>query len=545
MWIIGAGRLKRCSPKQLRHCSEREKILAEKSEAVSTPWSFNSLMHLVNRGQYQRFDDLEEEEDRPDLREPKTSSKASRSSSAPPSKRLYSIGNRPREDGQDGKPTKAATPARNPRKREEPSVERRPREDGQDGEPKKAATPHVLPPQKVRKDVFLPSPATPSGVAPLRGATSSSLGMSALEQHPPFQAARERAQARETRGHLSLAELLEDATIFQAVEESPTEQVLQVEVPLPENRSELKKFMRDSTTWVSNKLKKGVEIKWKDIPQNRIEDFKQAKAKELKNWIRQAAVRLVSHEVPRDRLLRMRWIYTLKQDGSSKARIVILGYADPDLTGLQRASPTMTRRSRSLFLTMAAQQSWTILKGDVRGAFLQGLESETERQIYATPVEELARELGGDGSQNVQILKACYGLANAPSQWHSSVTAKMLEAGFEALQTDACMWRLMDRTNPDNPLLIGLACAHVDDFLFAGEATHADYQQATRFIFEAYQWTPWEVDSFQHCGISMVQNADGSTSLDHSEFCASLEQIRLDAKKTEQDKPSESEHKQL
>ena len=27
VWIVVAGRLKRCSPQQLRHCSEREKIL--------------------------------------------------------------------------------------------------------------------------------------------------------------------------------------------------------------------------------------------------------------------------------------------------------------------------------------------------------------------------------------------------------------------------------------------------------------------------------------------------------------------------------------
>ena len=52
VWLIVAGRLKRCRPQQLRHCSEREKLHAENSEAVTMPWSFNSLMHLVERGQY-------------------------------------------------------------------------------------------------------------------------------------------------------------------------------------------------------------------------------------------------------------------------------------------------------------------------------------------------------------------------------------------------------------------------------------------------------------------------------------------------------------
>ena len=40
VWVIAGGRLKRCSPHQLRHCSEKEKLLAEASEAVTMPWSF-------------------------------------------------------------------------------------------------------------------------------------------------------------------------------------------------------------------------------------------------------------------------------------------------------------------------------------------------------------------------------------------------------------------------------------------------------------------------------------------------------------------------
>ena len=69
VWIVAGGRLKRCSPHQLRHCSEREKILAESTEAVTMPWSFNSLMHLVERGQFERYDDVVEDERNPSHRD--------------------------------------------------------------------------------------------------------------------------------------------------------------------------------------------------------------------------------------------------------------------------------------------------------------------------------------------------------------------------------------------------------------------------------------------------------------------------------------------
>ena len=81
VWIVAASRLKRCSPHQLRHCSEREKILAEASGAITLPWSFSSLLHLVEKGQFERFDDLIEDEFNPAFRERQIRSERGRSRS--------------------------------------------------------------------------------------------------------------------------------------------------------------------------------------------------------------------------------------------------------------------------------------------------------------------------------------------------------------------------------------------------------------------------------------------------------------------------------
>ena len=64
MWF-GSLQLKRCSPHQLRHCSERERLLAASSGVVTAPWSFASLMSRVEAGQYETFDDLDDEENIP------------------------------------------------------------------------------------------------------------------------------------------------------------------------------------------------------------------------------------------------------------------------------------------------------------------------------------------------------------------------------------------------------------------------------------------------------------------------------------------------
>ena len=65
VWIVAGARLKRCSPHQLRHASEQEKLIAETAGAVTMPWSFTSVLSQVERGQFDRYDDLTFEENHP------------------------------------------------------------------------------------------------------------------------------------------------------------------------------------------------------------------------------------------------------------------------------------------------------------------------------------------------------------------------------------------------------------------------------------------------------------------------------------------------
>ena len=274
-------------------------------------------------------------------------------------------------------------------------------------------------------------------------------------------------------------------------------------------------------------MKKSSELKWHEIPKERIEDFQQAKMKEVSHWVKQRAVKLAEGKVPSDRVVKMRWLYTVKADQSAKARIVIIGYMDPDLTALTTTSPTMSRRTRGLFFTICGIMGWTSLKGDVKAAFLQGLDSETDRMLFAKPVYELALALGGDQHSYVQVSKACYGLANAPAQWHASVSDTMMKAGFTQLKSEPCAWRLTEQQEDGSWKLVGVACAHVDDFLFGGDSSNATWQRALDAVYQAYSWSPWEADSYMHCGVQVVQRADGTTTLNHAQYCETIEQIEI------------------
>ena len=54
VWVVSQGRLRKFHKDQLRHASERERLIAEESPAPVTPWTFNALEALIERG---AFDD--------------------------------------------------------------------------------------------------------------------------------------------------------------------------------------------------------------------------------------------------------------------------------------------------------------------------------------------------------------------------------------------------------------------------------------------------------------------------------------------------------
>ena len=82
--------------------------------------------------------------------------------------------------------------------------------------------------------------------------------------------------------------------------------------------------------------------------------------------------------------MKMRWVLTYKpamvdEQGRKvpKARLVILGFQDPDLDELERESPTLSTTSRALIFMCAANEQWKLKSGDVKTAFMQGDEEKT------------------------------------------------------------------------------------------------------------------------------------------------------------------------
>ena len=159
--------------------------------------------------------------------------------------------------------------------------------------------------------------------------------------------------------------------------------------------------------------------------------FDPANQKEIKNYVANNVLeKLEPHErPPRESFVRKRWVLEYRLDENKKkkpkARIVILGYPDPDSENRPAASPTMTRNTRQLLLQFGAWMGFSAAKGDVSGAFLQG--RNLQRDLWVLPVPELAAALNTSLGEIMKLKKAACGLVEASVGWYISISMAPFE----------------------------------------------------------------------------------------------------------------------
>ena len=130
---------------------------------------------------------------------------------------------------------------------------------------------------------------------------------------------------------------------------------------------------------------------------------------------------------------------------------------------------------------VAAQRRWHLFSLDVAQAFLRGLpfdelaklEGEVKRSVQFTVPPgslPLLRKLPGfedfDGDREVlDMLRAGFGLKDAPRAWNMLLTQLIRECGLQPTKADDQIFIKLDR--PGNLILV--ISAHVDDLKGCGE----------------------------------------------------------------------------
>ena len=127
---------------------------------------------------------------------------------------------------------------------------------------------------------------------------------------------------------------------------------------------------------------------------------------------------------------------------SCKARLVLLGYEDPDAGQFATYLPTVRRESKAIIYTLAAHRRWRIFSLGARTAFLNGRSSVRPRPLYVqlpADCESFLEREYGEGPGPRALLKSAYGLGEAPLEFFYVLVDDVVIAGFYQMQSDPCL----------------------------------------------------------------------------------------------------------
>ena len=199
-----------------------------------------------------------------------------------------------------------------------------------------------------------------------------------------------------------------------------------------------------------------------------------AKDNELSTFVKTTVVEAASRQrISPSALMKMCWVVPFKDDGSLKTRMVVQGFTDQRLGKIPTSSPTASRRSRQIFLTLDVSLGFQTHTRDVEYAFHQrdldeqrvddddNFKIESAQPVsdtFCEQIPELSRKLQSEHHQCIRLYKAVHGLVNAPRRWYHRVATDLRNLTSEESVMEPCLWTFRDGNG-------ALCLVYVDDFM--------------------------------------------------------------------------------
>ena len=156
----------------------------------------------------------------------------------------------------------------------------------------------------------------------------------------------------------------------------------------------------------------------------------------------------------------------------AKARLVILGFKDPQVLHLERSAPTPTQEAFTAVLQAFASTKRSAWSSDIKNAFGQARKT-TRRQPIAASLPPGLAEAGFnlDSRQLLLCETEVCGLISGPSWLRQSLVADFEALGYQRNPYDKCLMTLPP-SDPTQVVNSGVLLIEVDDVLEGGDAYH-------------------------------------------------------------------------
>ena len=143
---------------------------------------------------------------------------------------------------------------------------------------------------------------------------------------------------------------------------------------------------------------------------------------------------------------------TFKDDGFVKARLVVQSFTDQRLGKIPTSSPTASRRRITGFPNSQTQnvhffrETWTSnVWTTMTMMTISKIESaQPVSDTFCEPIPELSRKLQLEHHECIRLLKAVYGLVNAPRRWYHRVATDLRNVKGEESVMEPCLWTIRD-----------------------------------------------------------------------------------------------------
>ena len=296
----------------------------------------------------------------------------------------------------------------------------------------------------------------------------------------------------------------------------------------------------DQAIYLASQAKRQkVEIKMQDLKGQEYEEMMAAKCREIDSWLATETVRRIArHKIPEEQILKTRWVLTWKpldaqeqaelgKCRKAKARLVILGFQDPDVEKLGRDAPTLSRDSRALILQLLSSARWEVNSFDIRTAFLRGTRQDN-RVLGIEPPAEMRAKLKLQDHEVCELLKSAYGLVNAPLLWYSELKATLLDLGFIMSPFDPCVFvlprdvkTLSEAATTDIHGIIGI---HVDDGIGGGDQ---EFHKKLKCLEAKFPFGSHRKRDMIFTGLHIHQMANGEIQVDQKEYIQDIPPIQV------------------
>lgn len=159
----------------------------------------------------------------------------------------------------------------------------------------------------------------------------------------------------------------------------------------------------------------------------------------------------------------LKWVFKEKKDTSGeiikrKAGLVTKVYIQKhDIDYEEVFAPVTRLKTVRLLLALAARNNWKVHHLDVKSAFLNG---ELQEEVYVSQPKGYVKK--GQESKVYRLLKALYGLRQAPRAWYTQLNKCLTRLGFVMCPYEHAVYIKKDG---GNSLIIGV---YVDDLLITG-----------------------------------------------------------------------------